>query len=234
MHYGEPVIRRAVPLALGLLCASNPVVNILDLLSKYSHDNDQEVSMNAIFAMGMIGAGTNNARLAQMLRQLAAYYHKEANHLFMVRIAQGLLHMGKGTLTLNPFNSNRTLYSIPSIAGLFTTLVTLLDPKTFMFGKSHYMMYHLLLATQPRFLMTLDADLNTFPVTCRVGQAVDVVGQAGRPKTITGFQTHSTPVLLAYSERAELATEEFKALSSILEGFVILVKNPEWMDEDKK
>ena len=39
-------------------------------------------------------------------------------------------------------------------------------------------------------------------------QAVDVVGQAGKPKTITGFQTHTTPVLLAYGERAELATEE--------------------------
>ena len=88
MHYGEPVIRRAVPLALGLLCVSNPLVNILDLLSRYSHDNDQEVSSNAIFAMGLVGAGTNNARLGQMLRQLAAYYHKEANHLFMVRIAQ--------------------------------------------------------------------------------------------------------------------------------------------------
>ena len=39
-------------------------------------------------------------------------------------------------------------------------------------------------------------------------KAVDVVGQAGKPKTITGFQTHTTPVLLAYGERAELATEE--------------------------
>ena len=32
--------------------------------------------------------GTNNARLAGMLRQLALYYHKDANNLFMVRIAQ--------------------------------------------------------------------------------------------------------------------------------------------------
>ena len=44
--------------------------------------------------------------------------------------------------------------------------------------------------------------------TCSFFQAVDVVGQAGKPKTITGFQTHTTPVLLAYGERAELATEE--------------------------
>lgn len=59
-------------------------------------------------------------------------------------------------------------------------------------------------------------------------QAVDVVGQAGKPKTITGFQTHTTPVLLAYGERAELATEEYIALTPIMEGFVILRKNPDF------
>lgn len=233
MHYGEPVIRRSVPLALGLLCASNPLVHILDLLSKYSHDNDQEVSINAIFAMGLVGAGTNNARLAQMLRQLAAYYHKEVNHLFMVRIAQGLVHMGKGLLTINPFNSNRQLYSLPSVAGLFITLLAILDSKTFIFGKSHYFLYYLVLSMYPRFLMTLDSELKPISVTCRVGQAVDVVGQAGRPKTITGFQTHLSPVLLGYTERAELASDEYKSLVNVLEGFVILEKNPECMDETK-
>lgn len=63
----------------------------------------------------------------------------------------------------------------------------------------------------PRFLITFDENVESLPATVRVGQAVDVVGQAGRPKTITGFQTHSTPVLLAHSERAELATEECKS-----------------------
>ncbi|OBZ81019.1 hypothetical protein A0J61_10932, partial [Choanephora cucurbitarum] len=67
-----------------------------------------------------------------------------------------------------------------------------------------------------------------------VGQAVDVVGQAGRPKTITGFQTHSTPVLLAHSERAELATEEYLSLAPVLEGIVLLRKNPDYMEEDKE
>ena len=31
-------------------------------------------------------------------------------------------------------------------------------------------------------------------------QAVDVVGQAGKPKSITGFATHTTPVLVAYDQ----------------------------------
>jgi 26S proteasome regulatory subunit N1 len=61
-------------------------------------------------------------------------------------------------------------------------------------------------------------------------QAVDVVGQAGKPKTITGFQTHTTPVLLSFGERAELATEEYLPCTNVLEGFVILRKNPEYTD----
>ena len=129
MYYGEPIIRKAVPLALGLLSASNPQLGILDTLSKYSHDNDLEVAMNAIFAMGLIGAGTNNARLAQMLRQLAGYYQKEADCLFVVRVAQGLVHMGKGTIGLNPFHTDRSLLSKPAVAGLLATLVAFIDAK---------------------------------------------------------------------------------------------------------
>lgn len=58
-------------------------------------------------------------------------------------------------------------------------------------------------------LITLDENLKPLPVPVRVGQAVDVVGQAGRPKTITGFQTHTTPVILATGDRAELATDKY-------------------------
>jgi 26S proteasome regulatory subunit N1 len=83
-------------------------------------------------------------------------------------------------------------------------------------AKSHYLLYNLVCAMYPRFLITLDETLATKPVMVRVGQVsvhvLDVVGQAGRPKAITGFQTHTTPVLLAHSERAELATEECKLL----------------------
>lgn len=62
----------------------------------------------------------------------------------------------------------------------------------------------------PRMLFTLDEELNPLEVTVRVGQAVDTVGQAGKPKTITGFQTHTSPVVLANGERAELATDDCK------------------------
>lgn len=64
--------------------------------------------------------------------------------------------------------------------------------------------------------------------------AVDTVGAAGRPKTITGFQTHDTPVLIGHGERGELATEEYLSETPFMENFVILRKNPEFAAEEKK
>ncbi|XP_034657300.1 26S proteasome non-ATPase regulatory subunit 2 [Drosophila subobscura] len=229
LRYCEPAIRRSVPLALGLISASNPKLNILDTLSKFSHDSDAEVAHNAIFAMGLVGAGTNNARLASMLRQLAQYHSKDPSNLFMVRIAQSLTHLGKGTLSLSPYHSDRQLMNPMAVAGLMATLVSLLDVKNLILNRSHYLLYTLVPAMQARMLITFDEELNQLPVPVRVGIAIDVVGQAGKPKTITGFQTHTTPVLLAIGERAELATDEYLALTPVMEGFVILKKNPNFV-----
>jgi 26S proteasome regulatory subunit N1 len=68
--------------------------------------------------------------VAQMLRQLAQYYQKDANNLFVVRLAQGLLHMGKGTVSIAPYHANRQLLSPVTIASLFTVLVGFLDVKS--------------------------------------------------------------------------------------------------------
>ncbi|KAF2451535.1 26S proteasome non-ATPase-like protein regulatory subunit 2 [Karstenula rhodostoma CBS 690.94] len=230
MHYGEANIRKAVPLAMALISPSNPQMKVYDTLSRYSHDNDNDVAINAIFAMGLVGAGTNNARLAQLLRQLASYYHRDPNALFMVRIAQGLLHAGKGTLSMSPFHTDRSVLSRVAAAGLLTVLVSMIDAKQFIVGDAHYLLYFLATAISPRFLITLDEELKPLTVNVRVGQAVDIVGQAGRPKAITGWQTQSTPVLLSHGERAELEDEKYLSLSNVLEGVVILRKNPEWED----
>ena len=248
LRYCEPAIRRAVPLALALISVSNPQLNILDTLTKFSHDTDAEVAHNSIFALGLIGAGTNNARLAATLRQLAQYHAKDSSNLFMVRLAQGLVHMGKGTMSLNPYHSDHQLMSPVAVAGLLGCIIACLDVKTTLLGKSHYLLYSLAPAIQvsrkgfdyklctlyfqryfqPRMLVTFDEKMRPLHVPVRVGQAVDVVGQAGKPKTITGFQTHTTPVLLSQGERAELATEEYLPYTPIMEGFVILKKNPEY------
>jgi 26S proteasome regulatory subunit N1 len=98
-------------------------------LNKYSHDADVDVAYNAIFAMGLVGAGTNNARLATMLRSLALFHAKSPVHLFMVRLAQGLCHLGKGTLSLCPLHSDRQVLNPTALAGLLVTLTAFLDCK---------------------------------------------------------------------------------------------------------
>lgn len=49
-----------------------------------------------------ISLGTNNARLAAMLRQLAQYHAKDPNNLFMVRLAQ----VGDNTKDTAPYTSD--------------------------------------------------------------------------------------------------------------------------------
>ena len=184
--------------------------------------------------MGVVSAGTNNSRVAGLLRQLSEFYSKEAGHIFCVRISQGLLHMGKGLITLNPIHSDRMLTNGPSVGALLTILHSCLDLKSTLLDKSHYLLYYLTCAMNPRMLVTVNDDLSWRPVTVRVGQAVETVGQAGKPKTITGFQTHTTPVLLGTQERAELATEEVLSISTVLEGVVLLQDNPDYEPEEDK
>lgn len=229
MHYSDPIIRKAVPLALGLLSASNPQMKVFETLSRYSHDNDLDVAVNAIFAMGMVGAGTNNARLAQLLRGLAGYYSREPNCLFMVRIAQGLLHAGKGTMSINPFHGDRSIFSKTALAGLTTVIISLLDSKSFILDNSHWMLYYLVPALHPRMLITISEDGEPVPISVRVGQAVDSFGP-GKPRKITGWVTQTTPVLLNYEQRAELATEEWIPRTTVLEG-VVIVKRDENYEE---
>jgi 26S proteasome regulatory subunit N1 len=109
-----------------------------------------------------------------------------------------------------------------------TRLAALID----VLFRSHWMLYFLTMSMYPRFLITFKEDGEYLPVTVRVGQAVDVVGQAGKPRTISGFQTHSAPIRLGTTERAELATEEYIPYSHVLEGFVVLRKNEGWEDEN--
>lgn len=228
LHFGDLPIRRAVPIAYAMLHVSDPQNVVIDSLSRLTHDQDAQVAQGAILGLGLIGAGTNNSRIAGLLRQLSDFYAREADQLFVTRIAQGLLHMGKGLLTLHPFHSDRVLLSGPAMAGILPVLQAALDMPRTLLGNHHHLLFHLVPAMTPRMMMTVDENMDLLPISVRVGQAVETVGQAGRPKTITGFQTHTSPVLLNAKDRAELASGEYIALSSVLEDVVIVRKNPDW------
>ena len=169
-----------------------------------AHDQDSVLSQRAVIALGLIGLGSNNSRLAGILRSLAWYYGHDANfvnHYYLCKISQGLLHSGKGLVTGQFHHSDRFLTDKVGLAGLLVFLVSLSDLDLFVHGKHHYFMFFLALAIKPRYMFTLDEQLKPVAVQVRVGQAVDYVAQAGKPKKITGFQTHTSPVIISNNDR---------------------------------
>jgi len=155
LQYGEPIIRKTVPLALGLLSLSNPQINTMDMLNKLTFDSDKEVAQSAIFALGLIGAGTNNSRMAEVYRQLASYSYRDVDTLFMVRIAQGLLQMGKGLVTINPSHSDRFLVSHIGLSGILASVFACTNLSNIVFGNYHYLLFYTAMAATPKIAMTV-------------------------------------------------------------------------------
>ena len=121
----------------------------------------------------------------------------------------------------------RLLVNGPALAGLLIVFHASLDIKNTLLDKHVSLLYYLSCSMRPRYMRTVDEHLQPVKATVRVGQAVETVGQAGRPKTITGFQTHTSPVLLGYKDRAELAGRDYVPVSSVMEGTVIVLPVPE-------
>jgi 26S proteasome regulatory subunit N1 len=84
-----------------------------------------------------------------------------------------------------------------ALAGILAVLHACLEMKSTIASKYHTILFCLAPAMKPRMLMTLDEEGKMLPVPVRVGQAVDVVAQAGRPKSITGETSCIFALLLA-------------------------------------
>ena len=223
LQFGDINIKKTVSLAIALLNLSNPKVTVIDSLTKFCYDSDKTVAMNAIFSMGLVSSGSNHSRVAGLLRSLASYYSEETNPLFMVRIAQGLLHMGKGLITLDPIYSHKLLLNSIGMAGILITLFAFTETEGLMCGKHQYLVFSLALGMKPKLVMTVDENLKPKDVQLMIGQAVDIVGQTGNPRTISGFQTHTSPAVINTGERCELSNrEDYISYSDVYEGIVIV------------
>ena len=52
-----------------------------------------------------------------MLRNLSSYYYKDPVLLYLVKVSQGLVHMGKGLMTVSPYHTERQLLSGDEMRG---------------------------------------------------------------------------------------------------------------------
>ena len=226
LQFGDINIKKTVSLAIALLNLSNPKVQVIDSLTKFCYDTDKTVSMNAIYSMGLVSSGSNHSRVGGLLRSLAAYYAEDSNPLFMVRIAQGLLHLGKGLISLDPIYSHKLLINNRALAGILITLFSFTETENLICGKHQFLLYSLALAMKPKLIITVDKNLKPVDdVQLMVGQAVDIVGQTGNPRTISGFQIHNSPAVINTGERCEINGEDIKTYSEVLEGVIIIEDN---------
>lgn len=222
--------RCAVPLVYALLSAGNPNMPVVETLNRLAHDSDLPTATNAILAMGVVAAGSTNARVATKLHSLSSYYQKQiyAGATFAVRLAEGLCAMGKGHLTLSCLQNDGKSVDMTALMGVLSFLHSALDMPNTLLGDYHYMFYALTPAISPRMMMAVDEEMEPVnAVQVRVGLPVDTVALPGNPKSITGFQTQKTPVLVSATDKVECADSNYVPVSTVLEGVCVVKKRPE-------
>ena len=114
LMFSSSEIRRITTLAIGFLYISKPTTDACEYMIKLTNDNDWIIIKNAIFSLGLIGAGTGNTRIQSSLKCLADYYSNKIEKLediskifksnfnifaikvqslvFIIRISQGLVN----------------------------------------------------------------------------------------------------------------------------------------------
>ena len=224
LQYGKLHARLAVPIAIALTSISQPLPEMVDTLHRIGHDTDSRVALNAAIAIGLLSAGTQNTRAINTLKQLEGFHKGNPSAVMLLQIAEGLTHLGQGLMTLSPTYGDSELIHPVALGSLLTVAFACIQTEELIVKSEPLLLYFIAPAIGPRFLVTLNEELEILPLQVRVGSAIDVVGQAGRPRAITGFQTLDTPVILAAGQRAEFVDETYEPLSPILEGFVIVRK----------
>lgn len=176
LQYSDLALKRVVPIFLTILGIVNGNIQISDLLYKLAHEEDEEISLRSLIGLGVIGAGTNNSRLAALLRNLGLYYEDEPNKRFAIKIALGILHAGKGVISVNPYYSDGFLFSKTNYAAIIILSFAMLNTKEFLVLNHHYLLFYFALAFHPKMLILLDENLNELKINVRVGTAIDIVG----------------------------------------------------------
>lgn len=219
-------LKSTISLCFALLSPSSPSVELVDTLSKFCNSSETKTILSSIISLGIVGAGTNNTRVSDVLEQQYAYNTKCLKAAPASKISQGLLHMGKGTMTLSPFAFNKKKLLEKNFVGLLASVFMLMDPESSpMLSKYMYLNYFFIQASSLKQVVTLDEEMNYTKTQLRIGEPVNNVGVVGRPRKISSVQTHNSPIILQENEMAEICEDDdVYALTSYIED-VVIVRN---------
>lgn len=210
-----------IPLCLSLLYASEPDVEIVDAFSR-SINGSQPI--NTILGLGIVGAGTNNTRIQNLLETQYAYHAKNTKISSMLKIAQGLVCLGKGTLSLSPLAYDKTVILKRPLIGLLG-LVTMFIYDNYPLLSKHSLLFYLLeQSIGNKFVVTLNQNLEYENVNVRVGRPVQTVGMAGKPKGLSGIVMHESPVIIQCDEKGDIYEDEGYKFNGFVEDVLVVKK----------
>lgn len=185
-------LKTAIPLCLALLYPSNPKPEVIEVLERSMLLRDTQV--NAIIALGIVGAGTKSSRVLNALENSFSLISKDIKPVATKIIAQGLINLGKGLFTMSPLYYNKNVISNRAMVGLLSTLI-------FFFSQSlltdySFISYVMSSAFSPKYVVGFEG-------SCKVGKPIDTVGMVGKPNKLSAIVIHSLPIILNANERAE-------------------------------
>jgi hypothetical protein len=219
-QFGTVPVRGAVPLAIALLFPSTGDISLCDVLQRMAHDPVPSVATGAILAIGIVGAGTNNARFAAALHALVAYHFSSPRHIFTVRLSQGLLALGKGLLALSTRHGLGQVVLPAAACGLSVLLHSVAESwLPFLNTGHHRNLFLLALATRPRGVVALDHSGAPLDPDQNAGLA-GLVGTANEPLIM------SAAVGYRHDHKARVATSLgsdpiWETCSDILEDVIV-------------
>lgn len=135
-------------LSISFLFLSNNECPAIDVITKLSGNKDFSIAKNSIFALGLIGAGTNNTRIKNALKCLANFYkvklenkhfkkkflNEEDNFqffrklkslLFLIRISQGMVN--SFYYNLSYINTSRGRMENSKIGNILLAIFSFMD-----------------------------------------------------------------------------------------------------------
>ncbi|EEQ82794.1 hypothetical protein NCER_100429 [Vairimorpha ceranae BRL01] len=210
----SPHLKSALPLCYSILFPSSSNQQIVDTLEKNLNSSDASIIITSLYALGVIGAGSVSGRIQKVLDSQYSMTYKDPKAGTVLRIANGLLSLGKGLSSISYSFYDRSCIIPKNFIGLFSTTFLLLDSVSSpLLTGNTYLFYLLNQSFTPKYIYTEKK------VNIRIGLPVNTVGVVGDPRRISSMQTHSTPVIINTTERAEI---DEPGLTPFIEDVVIL------------
>lgn len=210
-------VKAAIPLCYALLYASNPSPDVVDVLAKGLNAQNPDTVVRNILCLGIVGAGTNSARIADILTAHTKHSIRCQKTGIACAMALALLRLGKGTLSLHPYTYH--ILNPRMLSGL-AALMTLMSDDNVLFNYP-FLWYVLTPAINSKVVIAVDTDLNPVNVNVKVGNPVEIVGMTGEQKRLSGVQVFQSPAVVGIGEEAEIDDECF---TEIIEGVVVVKK----------